>query len=43
MTDTHVLWKHETKYTDHIVSPLVHDGRMLLVKGGGISTLFETG
>lgn len=42
VTDTHVLWKHETKYTDHIVSPLVLDGRMLLVKGGGISTVFDT-
>ncbi len=41
VTKTHVLWKHETKHTDHIVSPLVLDGRMLLVKGGGISTLFE--
>jgi outer membrane protein assembly factor BamB len=42
VTATHVLWKHETKHTDHIVSPLVLDGRMLLVKGGGITTLFET-
>lgn len=42
VTDTHVAWKHETKYTDHIVSPLVTDGRMLLVKGGGIATCFET-
>ncbi len=42
VTDSHLLWKHETKYTDHIVSPFVHDGRMLLVKGGGITTLFET-
>lgn len=42
VTKTHVLWKHRTKYTDHIVSPFVMDGRMLLVKGGGISTLFET-
>ena len=42
VTDSHVAWKHETKYTDHIVSPLVVDGRMLLVKGGGITTLFET-
>ncbi|HSG70517.1 MAG TPA: PQQ-binding-like beta-propeller repeat protein [Planctomycetaceae bacterium] len=41
VTDTHVLWKHRTKHTDHIVSPFVHDGRMLLVKGGGITTLFE--
>ena len=42
VTKTHVLWKHRTKYTDHIVSPLVIDKRMLLVKGGGISTCFET-
>ncbi len=43
VTDTHVLWKHETKYTDHIVSPLVIDDRMLLIKEGGIATCFETG
>ena len=42
VTGTHVLWKHETKYTDHIVSPLVVDNRMLLVKGGGIATCFDT-
>lgn len=42
VTDTHVLWKHPTKHTDHIVSPLIADGRMLLVKGGGIATCFET-
>ncbi len=41
VTDTHVLWKHPTKYTDHIVSPLVIDDRMLLIKGGGIATSFE--
>ena len=42
VTKTHVLWRHATKHTDHIVSPLVADGRMLLVKEGGISTAFET-
>ena len=42
VTETHVLWKHPTKYTDHIVSPLVADDRMLLIKGGGIATCFET-
>ena len=42
VTDTHVVWKHPTKYTDHIVSPLVLDGRMLLIKGGGIATCFNT-
>ena len=41
VTDTHVLWKHATKYTDHIVSPLVTAERMLLVKGSGISTSFD--
>jgi outer membrane protein assembly factor BamB len=42
VTDSNVLWKHKTKHTDHIVSPYVSHGRMLLVKGGGISTVFET-
>lgn len=42
VTKTHLLWKHETRHTDHIVSPFVHGGRMLLIKGGGISTLFDT-
>jgi outer membrane protein assembly factor BamB len=42
VTQSHLLWKHKTKYTDHIVSPLVSDGRMLLIKEGGISTVFET-
>ena len=41
VTDTHVLWKRPTKYTDHIVSPLVVDDRMLLIKGGGIATCFD--
>jgi outer membrane protein assembly factor BamB len=41
VTQTHLLWKHPTKQTDHIVSPLVIDGRMLLVKAGGISTCYE--
>ncbi|MCB0717521.1 MAG: PQQ-binding-like beta-propeller repeat protein, partial [Bacteroidetes bacterium] len=42
VTETHVLWKHKTKYTDHIVSPIVTSDRMLLVKGGGIATCFDT-
>lgn len=42
VTQTHLLWKHKTKHTDHIVSPFVADGRMLLVKDGGITTVFET-
>lgn len=43
VTATHLLWKHATKHTDHVVSPLVLDGRMLLVKDGGISTVFDSG
>ena len=42
VTKTHLLWKHKTKNTDHIVSPFVSDGRMFLVKEGGISTVFNT-
>jgi outer membrane protein assembly factor BamB len=42
VTKSHLQWKHRTKHTDHIVSPLVSDGRMLLIKGGGIATCFET-
>jgi outer membrane protein assembly factor BamB len=42
VTATNVLWRHPTKHTDHIVSPLVVSGRMLLVKAGGIATCFET-
>ena len=42
VTDTHVLWKHATKHTDHIVSPIVVDDRMLLIKCGGIATCFGT-
>lgn len=41
VTSTHVLWKHKTKYTDHIVSPFVSEGRMFLIKEGGISTVFD--
>ena len=32
----------QTKHTDHIVSPLVVNSRMFLVKEGGIATCFET-
>ncbi len=42
VTESHLLWKHATKHTDHIVSPMVLDGRMLLITEGGISTVFET-
>ena len=42
VSNLRLLWKHKTKHTDHVVSPFVSDGRMLLIKGGGISTVFET-
>ncbi|WP_164100807.1 outer membrane protein assembly factor BamB family protein [Candidatus Laterigemmans baculatus] len=42
VTDSHVLWRNPTRHTDHIVSPYVSDGRMLLIKEGGISTVFDT-
>lgn len=41
VTDSHVLWKHSNRAPDHIVSPLVVDGRMLVVKEGGISSCFD--
>lgn len=41
VTQSHLLWKHKTKSTDHITSPLVDDGRMFLIKGGGITTVFD--
>ena len=42
VTDSHLVWKHPTRHTDHVVSPLVVDQRMLLIKGGGIATCFDT-
>ena len=41
VSDTHVIWKHETRAPDHVVSPLVVDGRMHLIKSGGISACFD--
>lgn len=41
VTESHVIWKHNTKHTDHIVSPFILENRMLLVKGGGVTTLFD--
>ncbi|WP_040592857.1 outer membrane protein assembly factor BamB family protein [Schlesneria paludicola] len=39
---SHTLWKHKTKAVDHLVSPLVADGRMILVKSNGFLSAFET-
>lgn len=43
VSKTHVVWKVKTKHPDHLVSPLVVDGRMLLVKSGGFASCYETG
>ena len=42
VTKSHVLWKHDSRAPDHIVSPLVVIDRMFVVKGGGISSCFGT-
>ncbi len=40
---THLVWKRVNKAPDHVVSPLVVNDRMLLIKSGGISSCFATG
>lgn len=42
VTKTHVLWKHKSKGVDHLVSPLVVDGRMWLTKSSGLISAYET-
>jgi len=42
VTESHILWRHPTRHTDHIVSPYVSNARMFLIKEGGISTVFDT-
>ncbi|HMC64558.1 MAG TPA: PQQ-binding-like beta-propeller repeat protein, partial [Gemmataceae bacterium] len=39
---THRLWKITNKAPDHLVSPLLVDGRLLLIKSQGLSSCFET-
>ena len=41
VSKSHTLWKHNTKAVDHLVSPLVADGRMILVKSNGLLSSFE--
>ncbi len=41
VSKTHVLWLKKTKSASHIVSPLVADGRMFLIKQGGIFASFQ--
>lgn len=42
VSKTHVLWKLKNRTPDGIVSPIVVDNRLLLVKGGGFLNAFET-
>jgi outer membrane protein assembly factor BamB len=42
VTKTHVLWNHADRTPDHIVSPLVVENRMFVMKGGGITSCFNT-
>lgn len=42
VTDSHVIWRHESRAPDGISSPLVVDNRMFLVKQGGLSSCFDT-
>jgi len=42
VSKSHTVWKHNTKAADHLVSPLVVDGRMVLVKSNGIVSAYET-
>jgi outer membrane protein assembly factor BamB len=42
VSKTHTLWTVKTKAPDHLVSPLVVDGRMLLVKSGGLASCYGT-
>jgi outer membrane protein assembly factor BamB len=42
VTRTHVLWKVKTKAPDHLVSPILDDGRILLAKSGGFVSSFGT-
>jgi outer membrane protein assembly factor BamB len=41
VTKTHVLWKKVTKAPDHLVSPLVLEGRILFIKGEGICSCLD--
>ena len=41
VTKTHVVWNLESKSPSNISSPLVADGRVFVVKKGGISASFD--
>jgi len=42
VTKTHLLWNLDHKASSNIASPLVKDGRLFVVKKGGISACFDS-
>jgi outer membrane protein assembly factor BamB len=42
VTKTHVLWNFTGSAPSNLVSPLVTDGRLFVVKAGGLSSCFDT-
>lgn len=42
VTKTHVLWNLNNRSPSNLSSPLVYNGRLLVVKSGGLSSSFET-
>jgi outer membrane protein assembly factor BamB len=40
ITETHVLWSNE-KGAPYVASPLFYDGKLFIVKDGGLATLYE--
>jgi outer membrane protein assembly factor BamB len=41
VTLTHVLWNHDHKTPSNIASPLLYNGRLYLVKSGGLSSCYN--
>lgn len=41
VTKTHMIWNLDNKAPSNIASPLAYDGRLFLVKKGGISAAFD--
>lgn len=42
VTKTHILWKQKSKAPDGVVSPLLVDNRLFLIKSGAFANVFET-
>ena len=42
VTSTHVLWNLDHKTPSNLSSPLFYNGRLYLVKGGGMSSCYDT-